>query len=1700
MSSTHATTRTPGEGSVDPASVEGLFIAALGKADAAERQRFLDEACADDADRRRRVEALLRAYDDAGSFLDHPAVAAPQTTGESTEDEIRPFLSACSTAGRLGSLGHYEIIEVIGRGGMGIVLRAFDPKLSRVVAIKALAPALAANPAARQRFAREAKAAAAVSHPHVVTIHAVEECDDDRTPVTSRTRVSTPLPYLVMECIAGQSLQQKLDKSGPLRLTEILRIGKQIAEGLAAAHKQGLIHRDIKPANILLENGVERVKITDFGLARAVDDVAITRTGEVSGTPQFMSPEQAKGERVDHRSDLFSLGCVLYAMCTGRPPFRAEGMAGIIHRVINDEPRSIAELNPEIPEWLVEVIERLLAKEPADRMQSAVEVVAALEAELASVQSMAPRVRRHRPTSERSPESAQDAGKRPAWQQPLGNVLATIGGLALALAILGLIVGTVTNRGPLGLDFEEIAVAGVLSVMLLVAGAALRLGGLSPEVMLVVLFLTLGPFGILLWLLGMQRGAAAGAAEAHTSKPRRAEPAPASAPVRRLYITPSVVLAAIMTATTVGIVIALAGFTHRGTVLGDIESFGWGAFALSSFMAVVLMFEGYRHQQSLAAIFTACAAAGTTLYMTVALWVAGLIEMEQGFLLGLAMIGPAWFVLCVVALLTARLSVKRYLQDESGLLRARRCGAAALLWGALISGFLLTIWTAGLALQVIPSPRFDHWGWTPDEAISFPLYVAWAVLGLAGAGVLVRWIPLSVSLTRETGMAALLTLTGPLSLIGAAVISLRNGRPAGDPGPPSAASPQRRVGLALGVLLVLVVVSLAGLAYSLIEQQFARGTLVFQHPPGVDVQRITIDGSRASIVGNVTDTESPGIPFGMHAVHVEYVDVDGTPRTFSTQVHLRTGQQKSFVLPSSADQLANAASNWESGDGSSGMASSMDSAMAPAKAALLLAFEDAGMSLILSADIVTSPPTQPGMIGGPTFRTSGTHEVTAGKYRPIVCDRFFGWVRPEPGTAEAMGSFGMEMMMGGPASQDCAWYRLPELTIEPGAIHRLTITRDFAALAADPPELNAGTLYHFLWNRQDFLLTAQQGQVVQMLLERFASGDPDTDESLLLETDPSPGTESSSLASIFNDGQHPAWGAIVIPGAAPDSFRLADLQQPDQTGVPYGPSDAETATQAAPDGPPATVAGPHGPTLTVTRLEGYAGDGGQGRSALLDINVRDTGLFMALRRKSAFTGEEIGEEESFSELGESQVMLPAGTYDVLLKDRIVGWSGAEYRREIELPAGKWVRLTLARDFDRYVLPAETAVYAPYFIWNGRSNSLSPIQAAGVNLLLERYAAGAIAASAEELIGALRSIGAHVQSDQFSLNSIWTGENPSGDNLLGPLVIHDADADTYRLVPPDLVRGRIVIAQNFLRVTVRNVESGEQTSYQGPANVDFSIAPGQLQIVRADELIGWHSGNTADAPNLSRIEETVPLQPGELFDIEFVRDAEHFRRLATMPLPEDVEVLRFRWAGNRPVGQAALMGFQVDREQARCIQALLAALADGSPDLTEEAILQNAGIEGRAFSEIFPTQSPHGLEESEWAALLEPGKAPGAWRLTPPRGGIAESQSSASIEDRILQLAEEELAAVQQLVDRQVASVGDLLQARLKVAEARLDRARRLGDDAEQTAARDAILDVRLEQRDAAKKLHESGVITKAELQQVEAEYLKAVRQAADAED
>jgi eukaryotic-like serine/threonine-protein kinase len=295
--------------------------------------------------------------------------------------------------------------------GMGIVLRAFDEKLHRVVAIKVLAPLLAGSAAARQRFVREARTAAAVAHEHVVGIYAVEDAGT--------------VPYLAMQFVEGRTLQEKLDRTGSLPLPETLRIGVQVAEGLAAAHKHGLIHRDIKPANILLENGVERVKITDFGLARAADDASLTQSGVVAGTPAYMSPEQAEGKQVDTRSDLFSLGSVLYAMCAGHPPFRAESAVAVLRRVCDDTPRPLREVNPAVPAWLEALVAKLQAKKPADRFASAAEVATELSRQLAKLQSGTG-------SSEAVPAVPQSPPPKPARRRNLRRWAAA----ALALAVV----------------------------------------------------------------------------------------------------------------------------------------------------------------------------------------------------------------------------------------------------------------------------------------------------------------------------------------------------------------------------------------------------------------------------------------------------------------------------------------------------------------------------------------------------------------------------------------------------------------------------------------------------------------------------------------------------------------------------------------------------------------------------------------------------------------------------------------------------------------------------------------------------------------------------------------------------------------------------------------------------------------------------------------------------------------------------------------------------------------------------------------------------------------------------------------------------------------------------------------------------------------------------------------------------------------
>lgn len=304
-------------------------------------------------------------------------VTAETADGESEDFVVSTasFLEATEYPESLGRFARYEVMEVLGRGGMGIVMRGYDTSLNRHSAVKVLAPELASSAAARKRFSREAKSAAAVVHPHVVPIQTVDEHNG--------------IPYLVMPVIEGKNVDDRVRDSGHLEVIEAVRIAAQVAAGLAAAHEQGLVHRDIKPANILLENGVERVQITDFGLARAIDDASMTRSGVITGTPQYMSPEQAHGDTIDRRSDLFSLGSLIYFMLTGRSPFRAETTMGVLNRIGNDEPRSVRSINADVPEWLEQIVMKLLEKQPSDRFQSASEVGELLDRWLAHLQQPA---------------------------------------------------------------------------------------------------------------------------------------------------------------------------------------------------------------------------------------------------------------------------------------------------------------------------------------------------------------------------------------------------------------------------------------------------------------------------------------------------------------------------------------------------------------------------------------------------------------------------------------------------------------------------------------------------------------------------------------------------------------------------------------------------------------------------------------------------------------------------------------------------------------------------------------------------------------------------------------------------------------------------------------------------------------------------------------------------------------------------------------------------------------------------------------------------------------------------------------------------------------------------------------------------------------------------------------------------------------
>jgi eukaryotic-like serine/threonine-protein kinase len=340
--------------------IEDLFIAALER-DADQCAIFLDRACAGDEQLRDEVTSLLAAHEQAGSFLGQPALA-PTTTTNITYP-ARSLLGS--------SVSHYQIISALGEGSVGQVYLARDLRLGRKVALKFLRQEFTRDPKLVQRFMREARAASGISHPNIVTIFEIEENECGH--------------FIATEFIDGQTLRQRL-AGGGMMLNETLDISIQLARALDAAHTAGIVHRDIKPENIMVRiDGL--VKVLDFGLAKlSGDDLGTTDdsipstsplqtgSGAVMGTISYMSPEQSRGQKVDHRTDIFSLGVVLYEMVTGAQPFTGENPGSVSDAIVYYAPAPLRRERPETLSALERVIKRALEKDCASRYQTAAEM------------------------------------------------------------------------------------------------------------------------------------------------------------------------------------------------------------------------------------------------------------------------------------------------------------------------------------------------------------------------------------------------------------------------------------------------------------------------------------------------------------------------------------------------------------------------------------------------------------------------------------------------------------------------------------------------------------------------------------------------------------------------------------------------------------------------------------------------------------------------------------------------------------------------------------------------------------------------------------------------------------------------------------------------------------------------------------------------------------------------------------------------------------------------------------------------------------------------------------------------------------------------------------------------------------------------------------------------------------------------------
>lgn len=363
-------------------------------------------------------EPVVRALIERLSGLSDAPLFKPTLS----DDELRSLLSPPQQDGELGRLGPFRVLEILGVGGMGVVFRAEDMPLGRIVALKAMKPQLAASRAACERFRREACAAASFEHNHVVTIYQVGE--------------ERGIPFFSMELLEGESLRSRLQREGSLPVREVIRIGREIAEGLAAAHRRGPLHRDIKPDNIWLESEHGQVKIVDFGLVCAVDQrSSLTHSGTILGTPHYMAPEQVCGEAVDERCDLFSLGSLLYHLATGQPPFAGSNLFATLVAVSQQDVSPPHVLNPQLPRELSDVIMQLLAKQPENRIQTASEVVRRLG-----------QIERGLSTGEIAVAAQPPRRRIRRWL--------SVGGFAAAL-LLAVVVYVITDKGTLVIEADD---------------------------------------------------------------------------------------------------------------------------------------------------------------------------------------------------------------------------------------------------------------------------------------------------------------------------------------------------------------------------------------------------------------------------------------------------------------------------------------------------------------------------------------------------------------------------------------------------------------------------------------------------------------------------------------------------------------------------------------------------------------------------------------------------------------------------------------------------------------------------------------------------------------------------------------------------------------------------------------------------------------------------------------------------------------------------------------------------------------------------------------------------------------------------------------------------------------------------------------------------------------------------------------------